>query len=45
MPATAPPRAVTYHGYHLLAWRKGGTAYWAISDLNMGELQQLQALL
>jgi anti-sigma factor RsiW len=39
------PRALAYRGYNLLTWSRGGTAYWAISDLNMDELRQLQALL
>ena len=43
--AESPPRALTHLGYNILAWRKGGMAYWAISDLNMGELRQLQSQL
>jgi anti-sigma factor RsiW len=39
------PRALAVRGYNLLTWSRGGIAYWAISDLNMAELQQLQALL
>jgi anti-sigma factor RsiW len=39
------PRALSYRGYNLLTWSRGGTAYWAISDLSMDELRQLQALL
>ncbi|HZP74773.1 MAG TPA: anti-sigma factor [Pseudolabrys sp.] len=41
---TAPHRA-TVNGYNILSWTKGGMAYWAVSDLNDGELRQLQALL
>src|SRR5262249_39585504 len=43
--ADSAPHAVAYRGYNLLTWSRGGTAYWAISDLNMNELRQLQALL
>jgi anti-sigma factor RsiW len=38
-------REFTERGYNLVTWRKGGVAYWAISDLGMEELRQLQALL
>ena len=43
--ADSTPRALTLRGYNLLTWSRGGIAYWAISDLNMAELQRLQALL
>jgi anti-sigma factor RsiW len=43
--ADSAPRELVYRGYNLLSWSKGGIAYWAISDLNMGELRQLQAQL
>lgn len=39
------PRETTLRGYNIVAWTKGGVAYWAISDLNMGELRELQARL
>jgi anti-sigma factor RsiW len=41
----SPPRALTERGYNLLTWVRGGVAYWAISDLGMDELRQLQSLL
>ena len=47
-PAPGPdsaPAAGTRQGYNLLAWTRGGMAYWAISDLNLAELQQFAALL
>ena len=37
------PRASTHLGYNILAWREGGMSYWAVSDLNVSELQQLQS--
>lgn len=43
--ADSAPRALMYRGYNLLTWSRGGIAYWAISDLNMGELRVLQTLL
>lgn len=39
------PRGLVHKGYNIVTWTKGGIAYWAVSDLNMGELRQLQALL
>jgi len=36
--------AVTAQGYHLVSWRSDGVAFWAVSDLNEGELSQFVAL-
>jgi anti-sigma factor RsiW len=44
-PGDAAPRLVTRNGYNLLGWSRGGVAYWAVSDLNAGDLGQLQGLL
>jgi anti-sigma factor RsiW len=33
------------NGYNLVSWRRGGLAYWAVSDLGAGELRQLSSLL
>jgi anti-sigma factor RsiW len=44
-PGDTAPSLVTRNGYNLLAWRRGGVAYWAVSDLNAGDLRQLQTLL
>lgn len=41
----AGPRLITRNGYNLLTWSRGGVDYWAVSDLNGGDLAQLQALL
>jgi anti-sigma factor RsiW len=41
----AAPRLIARNGYNLLAWSRGGVAYWAVSDLNAGDLGQLQGLL
>ena len=35
----------TVKGYNVLSWSKSGVTYWAVSDLNLDELQRLQALL
>lgn len=32
-------------GYNVIAWNKGGMSFWAVSDLNGGELAELEALL
>jgi anti-sigma factor RsiW len=37
------PMASTENGYHLVHWRTGGTDVWAVSDLNLAELQQFVA--
>lgn len=44
---TAPiaPRGLVQKGYNLVTWSNGGLIYWAVSDLNAGELLQLQSLL
>jgi anti-sigma factor RsiW len=39
------PRLSAKNGYNLLSWRKGSVTYWAISDLDAGELKRLQSLL
>jgi anti-sigma factor RsiW len=44
-PGDAAPRNMARNGYNLLAWSRGGVDYWAISDLNAGDLRQLQNLL
>jgi anti-sigma factor RsiW len=38
-------RTAEEQGYHLISWVEGGLAYWAISDLNMGELTEFSALI
>lgn len=38
-------REITRRGYNVVTWTEGGITYWAISDLNMGELRQLKAVL
>jgi anti-sigma factor RsiW len=40
--AESAPRQITRNGYNLLSWSRGGVSYWAISDLNTAELEQLQ---
>lgn len=42
---SVPPRLMMLKGYNLIAWSRNGLARWAISDLNAGELRQLQSLL
>jgi anti-sigma factor RsiW len=39
------PANLKVNGYNILTWTKGGMTYWAASDLNDGELKQLQGLL
>jgi anti-sigma factor RsiW len=44
-PDPSPLRTSSIKGYNVASWSKGGVTYWAISDLNSGELQQLQSLM
>lgn len=39
------PREFVQRGYNVVVWHRNGIAYWAISDLNMGELRELQSRL
>jgi anti-sigma factor RsiW len=41
----ASGRALVRQGYNLIHWTKSGMDYWAISDLNLAELQQFVQLL
>ena len=42
--ANADTKAVaqTRQGYNMINWTKSGMTYWAVSDLNLAELQQLE---
>jgi anti-sigma factor RsiW len=44
-PEETAPALFQISGYNLIAWSRAGLSYWAISDLNATELQQLQSLL
>ena len=48
-PATAAPamsdKALERQGYNVIRWTNGGMTYWAVSDLNLAELQQFAQLL
>ena len=48
-PATAAPatneKALERQGYNVIRWSSGGMTYWAVSDLNLAELQQFAQLL
>jgi anti-sigma factor RsiW len=48
-PATATPvmneKALERQGYNMIRWSNGGMNYWAVSDLNLAELQQFAQLL
>ena len=37
------PATLTQRGYNLIHWRRAGMSYWAISDLNLSELQDFVA--
>ena len=38
--ADSAPQAMTRRGYNLIQWTQGEMSYWAVSDLNAGELSQ-----
>jgi anti-sigma factor RsiW len=38
-------RMASRNGYNLVSWNRSGVTYWAVSDLNGAELQELQQLL
>ena len=40
----APPNA-TRQGFHLIRWTRSGMTFWAVSDLNEGELQEFVRLI
>jgi anti-sigma factor RsiW len=48
-PSTEAPRTsettLVHQGYNLIRWSNGGMTYWAVSDLNLAELQQFVQLL
>jgi anti-sigma factor RsiW len=47
-PTDEPDATPTRHAaqsYHLLHWRRSGLCYWAVSDLNVTEMEQLAALI
>ena len=44
-PSGAPVSvAVSQNGLNIVAWTKGGMAYWAVSDLNAGEMNEFARL-
>jgi anti-sigma factor RsiW len=43
-PEAEPLAEHTHHGYHIVQWRHGDLAYWAISDLNVSELDAFARL-
>jgi|SRR6185437_5063106 len=38
------PSSTDAHGYHLIRWRAGNVEYWAVSDLESGELAKFVSL-
>jgi anti-sigma factor RsiW len=45
-PVVAPaPTVLTRQGFHLLHWTQSGMSYWAVSNLNEGELREFAQLI
>ena len=42
---TPPVATVTVNGYNGVEWTQDGMTFWAVSDLNLSELNELKALL
>jgi anti-sigma factor RsiW len=40
----APPPERTADGYHVIGWTAGGVSYWAVSDVDLDELQKFVKL-
>jgi anti-sigma factor RsiW len=43
--AATNEKALERQGYNVIRWSNGGMTYWAVSDLNLAELQQFAQLL
>lgn len=41
---TTTPRATVLRGINILTWSDGAMRFWAVSDLNLAELEQLRGL-
>ncbi|MEJ0070085.1 MAG: anti-sigma factor [Pseudomonadota bacterium] len=41
----AAPEALVLRGYNLVHWTQGGMTFWAVSDLNLGELEDFRKLI
>jgi anti-sigma factor RsiW len=41
----ATPAKASRQGFHMLRWTSSGMTYWAVSDLNEGELQEFVRLI
>jgi anti-sigma factor RsiW len=45
MVAGGAPEVLTRQGYNLVRWSQGGLTFWAVSDLNTGDLSEFQRLI
>jgi mycothiol system anti-sigma-R factor len=43
-PPVTTPQAVSQRGFNVLHWTRGDLSFWAVSDLNLGELRDFQRL-
>jgi anti-sigma factor (TIGR02949 family) len=42
--ADAPPRESSHRGYNLIHWTRGEISFWAVSELNLGELREFEVM-
>ena len=39
-----PPRVSSHRGYNLIHWTRAETSFWAVSELNLGEMREFEVM-
>jgi anti-sigma factor RsiW len=42
--ADSPPRASSHRGYNLIHWTRAEMSFWAVSELNLGEMREFEVM-